>query len=136
MADSSWSWRLPTLVQCILPGLVAMMVMFVPETPRWLLSKDRREEAIAIMAKYHGDGDANSPVVQLQLREISEDFARHRDENPWWDMRELVNTRGARYRLFLVICMSFFGQCELSPSPSPSDQPDRVRCVKLWQVHG
>ncbi|KAF2440854.1 general substrate transporter [Karstenula rhodostoma CBS 690.94] len=110
MPDSSWSWRLPTLVQCILPGIVAAMVMFFPETPRWLLSKDRREEAIAIMAKYHGDGDANSPVVQLQLREISEDFARHRDENPWWDMRELVNTRDARYRLFLVICMSFFGQ--------------------------
>ncbi|KAL5389684.1 hypothetical protein DPSP01_002179 [Paraphaeosphaeria sporulosa] len=110
MADSSWSWRLPTLVQCILPGIVACLVMFFPETPRWLLSKDRREEAIAIMSKYHGDGDANSPVVQLQLREIEEDFARHRNENPWWDMRELVNTRGARYRLFLVICMSFFGQ--------------------------
>ncbi|KAL5413134.1 hypothetical protein PMIN03_003912 [Paraphaeosphaeria minitans] len=110
MADSSWSWRLPTLVQCILPGFVACMVIFLPETPRWLLSKDRREEAIAIMAKYHGDGDANSPIVQLQLREISEDFARFRNENPWWDMRELVNTRGARYRLFLVICMSFFGQ--------------------------
>ncbi|KAL1595938.1 hypothetical protein SLS60_009628 [Paraconiothyrium brasiliense] len=110
MPESSWAWRLPTIVQCILPGIVAVMVMFFPETPRWLISKDRREEAIAIMAKYHGDGDASSPVVQLQLREISEDFARFRNENPWWDLRELVNTRAARYRLMLVICMSFFGQ--------------------------
>jgi MFS family permease len=58
LASSSWSWRLPTVVQCFLPAIVMALIMFFPETPRWLLSKDRREEAIAIMAKYHGDGDA------------------------------------------------------------------------------
>ncbi|PSN65076.1 MFS lactose permease-like protein [Corynespora cassiicola Philippines] len=110
LAESSWAWRLPTLVQCILPGIVMCLVMFFPETPRWLLSKDRREEAIAVMAKYHGDGDENSPLVQLQLREITEDFAKTHSDNPWWDFRELVNTKAARYRLFMVICMSFFGQ--------------------------
>lgn len=30
MADSSWAWRLPTLVQCILPGIVMSMIMFFP----------------------------------------------------------------------------------------------------------
>lgn len=112
MPESSWAWRTPTVVQCVLPAIVAMMILFFPETPRFLLANDRREEAIAIMAKYHGDGDANSPIVQLQLQEITEDFARYRDENPWWDLRELFNTKAARYRLFMVICMSFFGQCE------------------------
>lgn len=86
------------------------VVMFFPETPRWLISKDRREEAIAIMAKYHGDGDANSPLVQLQLHEITEDFSTARDDNPWWNFTELYNTKGARYRLAMVICMAFFGQ--------------------------
>lgn len=62
------------------------------------------------MAKYHGDGDANSPIVQLQLREITEDFAETRNDNPWWDFRELGNTRAARYRLAMVIAMAFFGQ--------------------------
>lgn len=80
------------------------------ETPRWLISKDRREEAIAIMAKYHGEGDANSPVVQLQLQEITADFAATHSANPWWEFRELVNSKGARYRLAMVICMAFFGQ--------------------------
>lgn len=112
MPQSSWAWRLPTVVQCILPGIVALMVMFFPESPRWLLSKDRREEAIAILAKYHGEEDPNAPVVQLQIREITEDFARFRNDNPWWDLRELVNTRAARYRLMMVVCMSFFGQCK------------------------
>lgn len=135
MPNSSWAWRLPTLVQCILPGIVAVMVMFFPETPRWLLSKDRREEAIAIMAKYHGDGDPNSPVVQLQLREITEDFARFRNDNPWWDMRELVNTRAARYRIALVVCMSFFGQCEFPCDPLHQCFPLRLFPVSSPAPH-
>ncbi|KAL1654833.1 hypothetical protein SLS61_002582 [Didymella pomorum] len=76
----------------------------------WLLAKDRREEAIAIMAKYHGDGDENHPLVQLQLREITEDFSVTRNDNPWWDFRELYNTKAARYRMMMVIAMAFFGQ--------------------------
>jgi MFS family permease len=74
------------------------------------LANDRREEAIKIMAKYHGNGDANSPLVQLQLQQITDDFAQARNDNPWWDFRELGNTRAARYRLAMVIAMAFFGQ--------------------------
>lgn len=84
--------------------------MFFPESPRWLLAKDRREEAIAIMAKYHGDGNPDAPIVRLQLHEITEDFAITRNDNPWWDFRELYNTKAARYRFSMVIAMAFFGQ--------------------------
>lgn len=67
LAESSWAWRLPTVVQCFMPAVVMAMIMFFPETPRWLLSKDRREEAIAIMAKYHGEGDPVSPIPSIVL---------------------------------------------------------------------
>jgi hypothetical protein len=87
-----------------------ILILFFPESPRWLIAHDRREEALAIFAKYHGDGDPNSPLVQLQYHEIIEQLHLTRDENPWWDFRELVNTRAARYRLYMVIGMSFFGQ--------------------------
>lgn len=72
--------------------------------------KDRREEAVAVMAKYHGDGDENSPLVTLQLHEIQADMSVTRNDNPWWDFRELGNTPAARYRLYMVIAMAFFGQ--------------------------
>jgi MFS family permease len=129
MGNSSWAWRIPTIVQCFLPTMIMCLIMFckysylyalnmydihtnftVPETPRWLLSHDRREEAIAIMVKYHGDGNPNSPIVQLQLNEITQDFARTHNDNAWWDFRELGNTKAARYRLAMVIAMAFFGQ--------------------------
>ncbi|KAH8666862.1 general substrate transporter [Xylariales sp. PMI_506] len=106
----SWAWRVPTIVQAGLPTISMALILFFPESPRWLIHHDRAEEGLAIMAKYHGDGDAGSPLVQLQYREILEEAQATRDENPWWDYRELVNTRGARYRLMMVILMSFFGQ--------------------------
>ncbi|OOQ85681.1 Lactose permease [Penicillium brasilianum] len=107
---NSWAWRVPTLVQAGLPGVVLVLILFFPESPRWLIAQDRREEALDILAKYHGDGDRHHPVVQLQYHEIVEELSATRDENPWWDFRELGNTRAARYRFFMVIAMSFFGQ--------------------------
>ncbi|RYP50857.1 hypothetical protein DL768_003692 [Monosporascus sp. mg162] len=113
----SWAWRTPTVVQAGLPAVVMALIMFFPESvrtpylsPRWLIHHDRAEEALAIFAKYHGDGDRDSPLVQLQYREIVEEYQLCNDPNPWWDFRELGNTRAARYRLAMVIGMSFFGQ--------------------------
>ncbi|KAH6648093.1 general substrate transporter [Truncatella angustata] len=108
--NTSWAWRVPTIVQAGMPAIVMCLILFFPESPRWLIHKDRAEEALAIFAKYHGDGDENSPLVQLQYQEIVEEYRVSRNENPWWDYSELVNTRAARYRLAMVIGMSFFGQ--------------------------
>ena len=72
--------------------------------------KDRREEAITVLAKYHAEGDVTAPIVTLQIHEIVEDMAVTRNDNPWWDFKELVHTRAARYRLAMVIAMAFFGQ--------------------------
>ncbi|KAF3769340.1 hypothetical protein M406DRAFT_52456 [Cryphonectria parasitica EP155] len=108
--ESSWAWRVPTIVQAGLPGVVMCLILFFPETPRWLIAHDRPEEALAVLAQYHGDGDPNSALPQLQYREIVEENRLTRDENPWWDFRELVHTRAARYRLAMVIGMSFIGQ--------------------------
>jgi hypothetical protein len=40
------------------------------QTPRWLMANDRTEEALDVMAKYHGEGDRNSPIVQLEYEEM------------------------------------------------------------------
>lgn len=109
---SSWAWRIPTIVQAGMPAVVMCLILFFPESPRWLIAHDRPEEALAIFAKYHGDGDPNSAIPQLQYHEIVEENKLTRDENPWWDFRELVHTRAARYRLAMVIGMAFIGQCE------------------------
>lgn len=77
----------------------------VPQTPRWLMANDRHEDALAVMAKYHGEGDRNSPIVQLEYREMMEDISITGSDKRWWDYSELVNSKEARYRSMLVVAM-------------------------------
>ncbi|KAH6685723.1 lactose permease, partial [Plectosphaerella plurivora] len=107
---TSWAWRIPTLLQAAMPAIVMSGVLFLPESPRWLISKDRTEEALAVLTKYHGEGDINAPIVQLQYQEIIEDRARDDSDNRWWDFRELVRDHQSRWRTYIVVVMSFFAQ--------------------------
>ncbi|KAK7421212.1 hypothetical protein QQX98_002342 [Neonectria punicea] len=60
---NNWSWRLPTLLQILPSVLTIIFIWFVPESPRWLVSKDRHEEALQILIKYHAEGDETSAFV-------------------------------------------------------------------------
>lgn len=40
-----WSWRSLTIEQCIPAVLIMSAIYWIPESPRWLVSKERYEEA-------------------------------------------------------------------------------------------
>lgn len=68
--QSNWSWRLPSLLQAA-PSLIQVAtVFFIPESPRWLVSKDRQEEALELLIKYHAEGDASNPLPHAEFAEI------------------------------------------------------------------
>ncbi|KFZ07915.1 hypothetical protein V502_09673 [Pseudogymnoascus sp. VKM F-4520 (FW-2644)] len=69
--DSDFQWRFPLAFQCI-PGLILLSgIWFLQESPRWLMEKDRHQEALAILHKLHDNADgSNSESVELEFREI------------------------------------------------------------------
>ncbi|KAH8645822.1 general substrate transporter [Xylariales sp. PMI_506] len=104
------AWRIPIWCQMLTSGIVVLTVWFLPESPRWLMAHDRVEEAAAVLAKYHGDNDPNHPIVQLQLKEMSQQVSVDSSDKKWWDYHELWNTHSARRRLICVLGMACFGQ--------------------------
>jgi hypothetical protein len=50
--DGQISWRFPVAFQCVFTFamLAAMWIYRAPESPRWLASKGRHEESIAVLA--------------------------------------------------------------------------------------
>jgi len=108
--NSNWQWRLPLIFQAV-PSLIVMVcVFFIPESPRWQLANSRDEEALAFLAKYHGNGDPKNPVVVLEWREFKEGIALDGADKRWWDYSELFKTSSGRWRSFMVVLMGVFGQ--------------------------
>lgn len=67
--NSDWSWRLPSLFQMI-PSIVQLSaIWFLPESPRWLIARERDDEALAALKKYHGNGE-ETELVRLEYEEI------------------------------------------------------------------
>lgn len=55
--SATFSWRFPLAIQCIAPLVVLAGSAFIPFSPRWLLSQDRREEAFEVMKRLHARPD-------------------------------------------------------------------------------
>jgi hypothetical protein len=56
---------------------------FLPESPRWLVARDRQEDALRVLAKLHARGDRNDLYVQAELAEIVAKIAfEKRHKNP------------------------------------------------------
>jgi len=104
------SWILPIWMQMLFPGLVFVFVWFLPESPRWLYSNGKQEEAKAFITKYHGNGNPDSEWVKLQMWEYESHLEQDGADKRWWDYRALFKNRASRYRLMVNCLTSLFGQ--------------------------
>ncbi|CAG8887263.1 unnamed protein product [Penicillium egyptiacum] len=108
--QSSLAWRIPIWCQLISSSMVVLSVWFIPESPRWLYSHGRREEAWDVITKYHGEGSRDNAYVHLQVREYEEAINLEGSDKKAWDFRSLVKTKAARWRLLCVGIASFMSQ--------------------------
>jgi len=107
---SDASWRVPALGQAI-PSIIQLaFIYWVPESPRFLMAKDKHEQALAVLAKYHGNGNANNATVQFEYREIKETIRLEMDNKANSTYLDFFRTRGNRYRLALLLSLGIFSQ--------------------------
>jgi MFS family permease len=111
--DGSAAWRIPSALQGF-PSVIQLLgLYFVPESPRWLVSKDRSDEALAILAKYHGEGDETDALVTFEYNEIQDALAYERSVGKiGWIQSYLQfgRTQGNRKRLFILLWSACFAQ--------------------------
>jgi len=106
---NNWAWRIPSVLQIIPSFLQVAFIWFLPESPRWLISKGRREEALAILVKYHAEGDANSEFVKAEYTQIEKTLELEL-EGAQISWREMVATSGMRKRLIICSFLGLFTQ--------------------------
>ncbi|KAE8153375.1 general substrate transporter [Aspergillus avenaceus] len=107
---SSWSWRLPSLLQASVPLVALPGFFFAPESPRWLISVGRNEQARAILGHYHSAGDATSPLVNYEISMITSALEAEKEAQSSSSYLEMIKTPGNRHRLMISISLGIFAQ--------------------------
>lgn len=65
-----WGWRMPVLFQIAGPIGLFAFTCTIPESPRWLISKNRNDQALQVLAKYHANGAEDDPLVEWEYQTI------------------------------------------------------------------
>ena len=77
--------------------------------PTGLVSKDRHEEALQILIKYHAEGDASAELPHLELAEIQAAL-KIENESRARGWGELFQTKGMRHRSLVAAALGLFVQ--------------------------
>ncbi|KAF1937435.1 general substrate transporter [Clathrospora elynae] len=98
--NSNWAWRIPSLLQAAPSVCCFGILLFIPESPRWLIAKGRNDEALEVLAIANASGDVDDPVVLLQFKEIQDTirFEKEREASAWKSLFHASN----RKRMLIV----------------------------------
>ncbi|KAM0325145.1 hypothetical protein ACHAQA_007684 [Verticillium albo-atrum] len=110
-ASGDGQWRIPLAMQLPVPLVLSVMVLFVPFSPRWLILRDRHEEAKRVLASLHGTAD-NEDFLDRELAQIQQQIALERAEgNTNWAtaLRQMFSRQYAR-RTFTAAFIVSMGQ--------------------------
>lgn len=106
--DSPFQWRFPLSFQ-VIPGLImAAGIWFMPESPRWLIERERYQEAEDVLNRLHSNG-RNAEFLRLEYREIRDTIVAEKAiaVGSW---TEMVSRPSWRKRLALGMGVQAFGQ--------------------------
>ncbi|KAK8175483.1 MFS transporter [Phyllosticta citrichinensis] len=104
------AWLTSGTSQAAPPMLQLWFVWFVPESPRWHISKGNQEAALRILAKVHANGNADDELVQVEFEEIKSTLKLESECNSSGGWAELWRTKGNRRRLLILATLGLFSQ--------------------------
>ncbi|MCA0931219.1 sugar porter family MFS transporter [Lutimonas saemankumensis] len=97
LGENSWRWMLG--VEAIPALIYTLLVTTVPQSPRWLLLKGKRESAKSILQKLNPDDD-----IDILMDEIEHAQKDHHSSN------ENIFMKKYRFPLILAFLIAFFNQ--------------------------
>ncbi|KAJ5717725.1 hypothetical protein N7488_003371 [Penicillium malachiteum] len=99
-------WRGPIALQMFLPVIILSGLYWMPESPRFLLSKDRSEEACSVLLRIHsGSDDPDHEVARREFYQIKKQIRLDAQfENSYWS---IIKKSSMRRRLAMTVSLEF-----------------------------
>ncbi|EXJ74870.1 uncharacterized protein A1O5_01566 [Cladophialophora psammophila CBS 110553] len=95
------AWRVFLGLQLVCPALMILGSLYLPESPRWLVLKDRHEDALIVLERIHGDADGNKSFAHAELHQINAQIALEKQERT--GITAIIRRPSYRKRLVLVV---------------------------------
>ncbi|KXT09519.1 hypothetical protein AC579_7192 [Pseudocercospora musae] len=115
---SSFSWRFPMAFQAALGIATSVMLLFVPESPRYLYQKELHQEAKEVLTLLNTHrGGVNEEALQITITEITEAIAIESSQATWSDLLKDDHVRSRRrvaLACFLNACQAWSGSTPIS----------------------
>ncbi|PCH03352.1 Major facilitator superfamily domain, general substrate transporter [Penicillium occitanis (nom. inval.)] len=89
----------------VVPSIVALSIWFVPESPRWLILKNRHEDAMQELRKLR-QGKYTDSEIEEEFRDIVQRIEIERQQGSFFDIFRKANLR----RTIIVVGANFFLQ--------------------------
>lgn len=108
-SDTDWGWRGIILGEAIAPFLSCFVLLLAPESPRWLVYKDRADDAKRVLDRIHPatEGDRDD-VIRAEYEEIAQTIEFERQSNE--SFRALIEKPSDRRRFIIAILTNVFYQ--------------------------
>ena len=100
-ASGNAQWRIPLAIQLPVPVALSAMLFFVPYSPRWLVLKDRYEEARKVLLRLHAS-DSDEDFADRELFQIRAQINMEKEQgNVAWlqAIKQMLSKRYARRTL-------------------------------------
>jgi len=102
-------WRGPLGLALVFPITILIALLFIPESPRWLLMAGRVEEAREItMRLHHVAGDPDQEYARSEFYQMQKQTEFDMTLNPSW--KAMFTRPSYRKRTILAMTFAFIGQ--------------------------
>ncbi len=110
--NNASSYRIPIAIQFVWAFILALGLFFLPESPRYLVKRERTEAAAAALARVRGQ-PVDAPLIKTELAEIQANYEYERQisSTTWADcFRGGMNPAGNLRRVLVGVFLQMFQQ--------------------------
>ncbi|KAM0556772.1 hypothetical protein ACHAPJ_005832 [Fusarium lateritium] len=103
------SWQIPYGLFFVIPSILAVAVWWVPESPRWLLTRDRQEEALKSLRLLR-QGAYTDEEIEHELQEMQKSINKTVKKGSFMDMWRGTNLKRTLITIGVNVFLQLTGQ--------------------------